>query len=142
MLGRVGRWRIDRSRITHLSANLRDRSNRSAVPTYRTTTVRTAPIERIDRFIAALSQQSRLCRACHAHGSRRSNNSRGDLIVKIKVFAVKGRRNIAGQLAAIELAMIRRQDRLLDLLPAVGVDRMRNVGMQLQTTRAVTGAVR
>lgn len=56
----------------------------------------------------------------------------GLVIIKLEILAVKVGRHIAGLFAALELALVGLMDDLLDLLPAVGVDGVRNVGVQLQ----------
>src|SRR4051812_13303573 len=51
-------------------------------------------------------------------------------------IAIELRRDITGQLAALDLILIRVHRAAFDLEPALGVDRMRDVGMKLQAGAA------
>lgn len=62
-------------------------------------------------------------------------------IVKIKVFAVKAWRNVARLLAAFQFALKFLENLALNLLPACGIDRMGNVGMEFQPLLAVAAAI-
>src|SRR5882672_12334989 len=68
---------------------------------------------------------------------RRTISGRSGGIIEIHVFAVKARRDIARLLAALQLALERPDDALLQLISAFGIDRMRNVRMQLQARMPV-----
>ena len=62
-------------------------------------------------------------------------------IVEVEVLTVKAGRDVAGLAAALELAVVRLQHTPLDLLAARGVDRVRDVGVELQAVAVVAVAV-
>jgi len=132
------------------------------VPTYRTTTVMTMARDRarsdIKVFHASglrlkpLAQIRPGIRLRHVSNSCLSGAYRTPLglscvhssrhvIVNIEIFAVKTGRNISRHLAAFDLAVVCGEDRPLDLLAALGIDGVRDVGVQLEAVLAVSVAV-
>ncbi|HEY2589808.1 MAG TPA: hypothetical protein VGI81_28955 [Tepidisphaeraceae bacterium] len=56
----------------------------------------------------------------------------GPIIVKLEILAVKAGRDVSGLFAPFQLPLIGLHDLIFDLVAAIGVDRVRNVGMELQ----------
>lgn len=107
-------------------------------PAYRTTTpIGTVVVENWRRALSIRSMRPRLSvgisntfdrsklRGAFATANR-------EIIVEIKVLAVKARRDVSGLLAALQFPVISRKNLLLDLPSAVGVNRVGNVGVKLQ----------
>ena len=69
---------------------------------------------------------------------RQFQSSRRQVVVV--VFAIEARRDVAGLLAAHQLALVFLEDAILDFRAAACVDRMRNVGVQLHALVAVSVA--
>jgi len=77
----------------------------------------------------------------HIARARLGRFSTGVQIVKNKVFAVKAWRDVAGLLAALQFPLKFLENLALNLLPAGGIDGMRDVGMKFQPLLAVATAV-
>lgn len=77
----------------------------------------------------------------HIAGARLGRFSTGVQIVKIKVFAVKAWRHVAGLLAALQFPLKLFENLAFNLLPAGGIDGMSDVGMKLQALLAVAAAI-
>jgi len=77
----------------------------------------------------------------HIARARLGRLTTGVQIVKIKVFAVKAWRDVSGLLAALQLPLKFLENLALNLLPAGGIDGMRNVGMEFQPLLSVATAI-
>ena len=65
----------------------------------------------------------------------------GMQIVKIKVFSVKAWRDVSRLFAALHLALKFLENLAFNLLPAGGIDGVRDVGVELQSLLAVATAI-
>jgi len=71
-----------------------------------------------------MSQSTSMRRAGRAEAHRAA------VVVKIHIFHVEIGRDVPRELAALQLVLVRLHHLLLELLPAIRVDRMRDIGMQ------------
>jgi hypothetical protein len=89
---------------------------------------------RLERIITVLS--AILCRLkCTPLGL--CLLSRRHVIVKLKILPVKRRRYISRLLASLQFTVIGPKDPILDLLAALGIDRMGDIRMKLHSIRII-----
>lgn len=77
----------------------------------------------------------------HIARARLGRFSTGVQIVKIKVFAVKARRDVPGLLATFQFPLKFLENLALNLLPAGGIDWMSDVGVEFQPLLTIATAI-